>query len=62
MGFAPQMPSDRQRIDPVAFPPALLMARGMILGVMDGAEWHGKLIADLEGYASRLRIANMMRV
>jgi hypothetical protein len=34
----------------------------MIFGVMDRAERHGKLIADLEGYASLLRVANVMRM
>jgi hypothetical protein len=41
-------------------PPRPLITRDMIFGVMDRAERHGKLIADLEGYASRLRVADVM--
>jgi hypothetical protein len=44
----------------VLLPPFPLIAGGMILGVMDGAERHGKFIAHFEGYASLLCVADVM--
>jgi hypothetical protein len=40
--------------------PFSLIARGMIFGVMDGAEWHCKFIAHFKGYASLLCVADVM--
>jgi hypothetical protein len=44
----------------VLLPPFPLITGGMIFGVMDGAEWHGKFIAHFEGYAFRLCVADGM--
>lgn len=43
-------------------PPFELIARGMILVVMDGAERDRKFVTDLESQASGLRKPNMMGV
>ena len=46
----------------MAVPPLPLIASGMILGVMDGAERHGELVAYLQAQPPRLRVPEMMGV
>ena len=62
VSLTPKIPRNRQRIDSVAVPPLPLIARGMIFGVMDGAERHGELVADLQAQPPRLRVLKMMGV
>ena len=62
MGFAPKMARDPQRIDSVPLPPFSFIARSMILVVVDGAKRHGELVADLQGQASWLGVADVMRM
>ena len=62
VGLTPKIARDRQRIDPMPLPPFPLIARGMILVVMDDAERNRIFVTDLECQTSWLGIPNMMRM
>ena len=56
----PQLARDLKWIDVTLLPPLPLLECGVDLVVVDGAQRHGELIADLERNAPRLGVANMM--
>ena len=62
VSLTPKIARNRQRINPMPLPPLPLIASGMILIVMDGAERDRKFVTDLESQASGLRKPNMMRM
>ena len=58
----PQSARDDEGIDVALLPPLALLACGVNLVVVGGAERHGKFIADLEAQSTRLRVADVVRV
>jgi hypothetical protein len=47
VSLTPKIARDRERIDPMPLPPFPLIARGMILVVMDGAERDREFVATI---------------
>jgi len=56
----PEMFCDFAWIDTLDFPPSEFIAVVMKLPMMDVAEWHGPLIADLLPHGARLRMTDVM--
>ena len=58
--FSPQAFGHSEWINLVLLPPLPLIACGMVLLMVDGAERHGEFIAHLEAESSRLGKPNVM--
>ena len=60
--MCPEIGRRFERINLALLPPVSLVAGGMVLGVVNGAERHGELVADFQPKSARLRIANVVRL
>ena len=58
--MAPQRRRDCQWVNLALLPPTCLVACGMVLGVMNGAERNREFITHFEAQTSGLRVANMV--
>src|SRR6476619_7615454 len=60
--FAPQAYGHRERINFMLLPPLPLIARGMVLLMVNGAEGYREFVADLEPKTPRLGKTDVMRM
>jgi len=60
--FSPEAFGRSERVNLMLLPPLLLIACGMVLLMVDGAERYGELIAHLEAESSGLGKADVMSV
>jgi len=62
VGLVPELLGNRSRVDVQGRPPSLLIAPSMQGAMVQPAERHRELVADLPAQSPRLRKAQMMRV